>query len=61
MAILHGEEDALINREYLEGLVAPTLWSGSLRTIPKAGHLIHWEEPEAVSRELCALLDESAR
>ncbi len=46
LAILHGEQEQLVNKAYLEGLDIPSLWRDAVQTIPQAGHAPHWEQPE---------------
>ena len=46
IAILHGVRDALINREYIASLPAPSLWRGEIQNID-AGHAPQWERPAA--------------
>ena len=38
LAVLHGAEDQLVNGAYFASLTMPTLWRGSVQTIPGAGH-----------------------
>lgn len=47
LAILHGEQEQLVNLEYIKKLSAPTLWRGEVQVIPGAGHAPHWETPDA--------------
>ena len=47
LAVLHGAEEQLINRDYFDTLAMPTLWRGAVQVIPGAGHAPHWETPEA--------------
>lgn len=45
LAVLHGEEDQLVNLQYIESLSIPTLWRGSIQIIPWSGHTPQWENP----------------
>jgi pimeloyl-ACP methyl ester carboxylesterase len=47
LAILHGENEQLVNIDYLRRLTMPTLWRGAVQVVPNAGHALHWEAPEA--------------
>jgi len=49
LAIVHGENDALINRAYIEGLELPALWRGAVQVVANAGHSPQMEAPEALS------------
>ena len=44
LAILHGEQEQLINGAYLNDLRAPALWRGAVQTVADAGHAVHWEQ-----------------
>lgn len=46
LAILHGEQEQLVNAAYIRSLTMPTLWRNSIQFIPDAGHAPHWEQPE---------------
>jgi len=54
LAVLHGAEEQLINRAYLEACLMPTLWQNKVHLIPNAGHAAHWENPDGFN---AALLD----
>lgn len=54
LAILHGQDDALVNREYFETLTMPTLWRGAVQDIADSGHAPHWENPRAFNALLRA-------
>lgn len=45
IAILHGENDQLVNGAYIESLNIPSLWFNSIQQVPYAGHSIQWETP----------------
>ncbi len=59
LAILHGEQEQLVNGAYLNALEAPTLWRGAVQIIPQAGHAPHWEQPEQFNALLEAFLQET--
>jgi pimeloyl-ACP methyl ester carboxylesterase len=44
LCILHGSQDQLVNRPYLDQLVAPTLWRGAVQEIPGAGPSPQWKD-----------------
>jgi pimeloyl-ACP methyl ester carboxylesterase len=46
LAIVHCENDPVVNLEYLKNLHAPTLWRNDIQIIPNAGHTPHWEQYE---------------
>lgn len=46
LAVLHGAEEQLINRAYVEACPMPTLWKERVQVISQAGHAIHWENAE---------------
>jgi len=46
LMIIHGEEEQLVNADYIAGLDMPTLWHGEIQFIADAGHAPHWEAPE---------------
>ena len=54
LAILHGEQDQLVDYTYYSSLEIPCLWRKSIQIIKNTGHCIHWEHPTAFN----ALLDE---
>ncbi|KHD90039.1 MAG: hypothetical protein OM95_00525 [Bdellovibrio sp. ArHS] len=49
IAVLHGEEDAFVNLDYLKALktngLLPTLWKNKIHVIKDAGHAPHFERP----------------
>jgi pimeloyl-ACP methyl ester carboxylesterase len=49
--ILWGERDAILQREEQERRVA-AIPDATLRVYPDTGHLVHWERPEWVVRDL---------
>lgn len=46
LMIIHGEEEQLVNNDYIAELEMPTLWNGEIQFIADAGHAPHWEKPE---------------
>jgi len=54
LAILQGEDEQLVNLDYLRTLNPPTLWRGQIQLIPGAGHAPHLETPD----QFTALLDQ---
>ena len=46
IAVLHGEQEQLINLDYLRGLTIPTLWRGEVQLLPGTGHAPQVEDPE---------------
>jgi pimeloyl-ACP methyl ester carboxylesterase len=47
LAILQGQDEQLVNLDYLRTLSVPTLWRHEVQLIPGAGHAPHQETPEA--------------
>lgn len=47
LAVLHGEQERVVNGDYIAGLEMPTLWRGAMQVIPGAGHTPQWETPKA--------------
>jgi pimeloyl-ACP methyl ester carboxylesterase len=47
LAVLHGDEEQLVNRRYFDSVAMPTLWRRAVQRIPDAGHMPQWEMPEA--------------
>ncbi|HYF66226.1 MAG TPA: alpha/beta hydrolase [Herpetosiphonaceae bacterium] len=58
LAVIHGEEEQLINGAYFATLPMPTLWRGAVQQIAGAGHAPHWEQPEEFNRLLAAFIDD---
>lgn len=52
LAILHGKEEKLVNRDYYRELTIPTLWRNEVQVVDGAGHAIHWEQPETFNAYL---------
>ena len=53
--ILWGEQDPLLSREEQERM-AVAIPDARLRVYPETGHLVHWERPERVIRDLEAYM-----
>ena len=53
--ILWGEQDALFPREEQERLAA-AIPGSTLKVYPESGHVVHWERPEQVVRDLEAFM-----
>jgi pimeloyl-ACP methyl ester carboxylesterase len=60
LAVFHGEQDALVNAGYIEGLDVPTLWRGSVQHILRAGHAAQWDAPETFDELLSAFVRDVA-
>lgn len=58
LAIVHGEDDQLVNLAYIKGLNIPTLWRGSVQVVANAGHAPHWEQPERFNHLLEEFVEE---
>jgi len=58
--ILWGERDAVLPREEQERRAA-AIPNATLRIYPDTGHLVHWERPEWVVRDLEAFIEETRR
>ncbi|MEB3339332.1 alpha/beta hydrolase [Okeania sp.] len=46
LMIIHGEQEQLVNPDYITNLKIPTLWHGEIQYIANAGHAPHWETPD---------------
>lgn len=46
IAVLHGEQDQLVNLDYVRGQTMPTLWRGDVQVLRGVGHAPHVEAPE---------------
>ena len=58
--ILWGEQDAVLPREEQERRAA-VMPNSTLRVYPHTGHLVHWERPEWVVRDLEAFIKDTPR
>ena len=61
LAVVHGEEDQLINLLYIKGLNMPTLWRDEIQIIPDAGHTPQWEQPEKFNRLLMEFIEDCSQ
>ena len=61
LAILHGEQDRLVNQNYIRELNIPNLWRGKIHIIPQAAHVPQWEQPEAFNQLLLDYMIEAAQ
>jgi hypothetical protein len=52
LAVLHGEQEQLINGKYFETLAMPTLWRGAVQIIPGPGTRRSGRRPEPSTRSL---------
>ena len=59
LAILHAEQDALVNLDYIRGLDIPTLWKGEVRIIKDSGHSPQLENPDEFNSVLNSFLEET--
>lgn len=60
LAVLHGPEDGLVNREYFASVPMPTLWRGAVQMIPDAGHTPQWEAAETFDGLIGTFVTETA-
>ena len=60
LAVLHGDEEQLVNGRYFGSVAMPTLWRGAVQIIPGAGHAPQWETPEAFDALIEAFIQETA-
>jgi len=58
LAILHGENELLVNLEYIESLEYSSLWMDEVQVLEDTGHYIHWETPELFNEVLLAFIDD---
>jgi pimeloyl-ACP methyl ester carboxylesterase len=61
LAILHGEQEQLVNVSYIRSLKMPTLWRGGVQIISGTGHAPHWENPQQFNALLEAFVEETAK
>ena len=57
LLVLHGEHDALVSRDYLEALAAPSLWRRKVQLVPDAGHYPQRENPDAFNGILASFVE----
>jgi pimeloyl-ACP methyl ester carboxylesterase len=60
IAVLHGQDEQLVNLDYLRGLTMPTLWRGAVQIIPGAGHAPQIEATDEFSGRLTEFLADLA-
>lgn len=60
LALVLGDRDPLVRRDYLERVDAPTLWRGALQLLP-AGHAPAWQNPAGFGALLEAFVADCAR
>ncbi len=56
LAILHGEQEQLVNGDYFASVTMPTLWRGAAQIVPDAGHAPQWENAAAFNQLLAAFI-----
>ena len=61
LAVLQGEQEQLVSRDYLQHLPMPTLWRGQVQVIRGAGHAPQWEQSETFNALLTAFVEECDR
>jgi pimeloyl-ACP methyl ester carboxylesterase len=61
LAVVHGEEDQIVNEAYISKLAMPTLWCGELQIIKGAGHAPNWEQPEQFNAVLEHFIQDTRR
>ncbi|MCW5696473.1 MAG: alpha/beta fold hydrolase [Bauldia sp.] len=59
LALLVGERDPLVSRDYLAALPCARLWRGAVSVIPRAGHAPQWDAPRATRESVLAFLADS--
>jgi pimeloyl-ACP methyl ester carboxylesterase len=57
LAIVHGEQEQLVNMAYIQSLTMPTLWRDSIQVVPDTGHATNWEQPEQFNSLLEAFIN----
>lgn len=57
LSVFHGEDDALVNLEYLNKLTLPTLWENKIHFLHDSGHSPQLENPGAFNELLIRFLD----
>ena len=60
LAVLHGDEEQLVNGRYFDSVAMPTLWRGAVQMIPDAGHTPQWETPKVFDALIEAFVKETA-
>ena len=57
LAIVQGVDEQLVATDFLQRVIAPTLWRGSVQLIDGAGHAPHHETPAAFDDVVLSFLD----
>jgi len=57
LAVLHGEQDQLVNLGYVQGVAMPTLWRDEVQVVPGVGHALMIEAPTELSQLICEFVD----
>ena len=60
LAVLHGDEEQLVNGRYFDSVAMPTLWRGAVQMIPDAGHTPQWETPQVFDTLIETFVRETA-
>jgi pimeloyl-ACP methyl ester carboxylesterase len=60
LAVLHGDEEQLVNGRYFDSVAMPTLWRGAVQMIPDAGHAPQWESPQVFDALIETFVRETA-
>jgi pimeloyl-ACP methyl ester carboxylesterase len=60
LAVLHGDEEQLVNGNYFGSVAMPTLWRGAVQMIADAGHTPQWETPQVFDALIEAFVTETA-
>jgi len=50
VAILHGDCDSYISKEYIEGIGFTNLWKNKVHTISNSGHCPQLEQPASMNK-----------
>jgi pimeloyl-ACP methyl ester carboxylesterase len=59
LAVLHGDEEQLVNGRYFGSVAMPTLWREAVQMIPDAGHTPQWETPQVFDALIEAFVEET--
>jgi len=57
VAFLHGEEDSLINKDYLDKLSLPNIWRKKILLFENSGHSIQLDNPDEFNQTLIEFAD----
>lgn len=57
LAVLNGQEDPVINLDYIDTVDFANIWEGEPIRIPNAGHALHRERPDEFNDTLMRFLD----